>query len=74
MEYFENCKKNSKKIWMGINDLLKKSSRKNKCDISLKIDGNVVSNQKTVANHFNKFFTGIAQDLANKLGNNTKKF
>ena len=74
MEYFENCKKNSKNIWMGINDLLKKLSRKNKCDISLKIDGSVVSNQKTPANHFNKFFTGIAQDLVNKLGNNTKKF
>ncbi len=71
-EYFENCKKNSKKVWAGINDLLRKSPRKKSNDISLQIGDNVVNNQKTVANHFNKFFTGIAQDLVNNLGNTTK--
>ena len=73
-DYFQNCKNNSKKIWMGINDLIRKSNKKKQSDISLKIGNSVVNNQKIVANHFNKFFTGIAKDLVNKLGKTSKKF
>lgn len=73
-DYFENHKKNSKKIWMGINDLLGKSNKKKQSDISLKIGNSVVNNQKIVSNHFNRFFTGIAKDLVNKLGKTAKKF
>ena len=50
---------------MGINDLLRKSTKKKTSDISLKIGNNIVNNQKTVANHFNEFFTGVAQNLVN---------
>ena len=66
--------KELQEIWMGINDLLRKSTKKKTSDISLKIGNNIVNNQKTVANHFNEFFTGVAQNLVNKLGNTTRKF
>ena len=73
-EYFESCKKDSKKIWMGINNLLKKPTKKKTSNISLQIGNTMVNNQKTVANHFNQFFTGVAQNLVNRLGNTSKKF
>ncbi len=59
---------------MGINNLLKKPTKKKTSDISLKIGNTMVNNQKTVANHFNQFFTGVAQNLVNRLGNTSKKF
>ena len=73
-DYFENCKNNAKKTWKGINDLLGKASKKKSSEISIKIGNSIVNNQKIVANNFNDFFTGIAQNLVNKLGRTSKKF
>ena len=73
-DYFENCRNNAKKTWKGINDLLGKTSKKNSSGISIKIGNSIIDNQKTVANNFNEFFTGIAQNLVNKLGTTSMKY
>ncbi len=73
-DYFENYKNNAKKTWKGINDLLGKTSKKKSSKISIKIGERIVNNPKIVANNFNEFFTGIAQNLVNKLGSTSKKY
>ena len=73
-DFFDNCKNDFKKVWKGINDLLSKSSKKKSDEISLKIGNKVISNKNTVANHFNSFFTSIAEELVSKLGKTSKKF
>ena len=73
-DFFDNCITDFKKVWKGINDLLSKSSKKKSDEISLKIGNKVISNKNTVANHFNSFFTSIAEELVSKLGKTSKKF
>ena len=72
--YFENFKNNSKKLWKGINELINKSKSKNAEKIQLKINNNVTTDNETIANHFNRYFTSIASNLVDKLGITTADY
>ena len=72
--YFEIFKNNSKKIWSGINELISKSSKTANNEISIKVNGVLVKNQTQVANKFNEYFTSIAKNLVDKLGNSKTSF
>ena len=72
--YFETFKNNSKEIWKGVNELINKTNSKSSKNIHLKDNGSTITDQKKVADRFNKYFTGIAQSLVNKLGKTKSKF
>ena len=72
--YFNSNIHNSKKIWKGINEIINNKSSKDNEEIYLNEDGNIITDQKTVANKFNRFYTSVADTLVKKLGNPTTKF
>ena len=55
-----------KKVWSGIREII---STKNQTtsSISISIDGQIQSEPEKVANHFNNFFTSIADDIREKI-------
>ena len=66
--YFEQNKKNSKRIWEGIHEIV--SSRKSKKDSSIStivVDGNTITAQTEMAESFNNFFTSIGKNLQKKI-------
>ena len=65
---------NSKKIWKGINEIIHNKSSKDNTDIYLDDDGNILTDQKKVANKFNKFYTNVANNLLKNLGESPNKF
>ena len=58
----------------GINNLLQKQSKNSGNGIFLNINGQLLTNQKKVANKFNHFFTNVAQKLVNELGESNTEF
>ena len=64
---FENNKTNSKKIWSGIRTILNLKNTKANNNYSILIDKALTTNKKDIANHFNTFFTSIAQKLVKKI-------
>ena len=58
-EYFEDNGKNANNLWSGIRSIINIKNKKLR-NISLTIDSKTVTNSNTLANHFNKFFTSIA--------------
>ena len=58
---------NSKKVWQGINEIIYNKFSKVNEAIFLDDNGNIITDQKTVANRFNKFYTTIADKLVTKL-------
>ena len=59
--FFDNNKTNSKKIWSGIRSILNMKNTKASNKYSLLIDKALTTNEKEIANHFNTFFTSVAQ-------------
>ena len=72
--YFNSNMDNSKKIWKGINEIVNNKFSKDNDEIYLDDDGNIITDQKIVANKFNKFYTSVADNLVRKLGNPSTKF
>ncbi len=72
--YFNTNIGNAKKIWKGINEIVHNKHSKDHEEIYLDEDGKIITDQKSVANKFNKFYTNIADKLVRKLGNPTTKF
>ena len=72
--YFKSNIDNSKKIWKGINEIIHNKSSKDNEEVYLDDDGCIITDQKKVANKFNKFYTNVADKLVRKLGNPTTKF
>ena len=72
-QYFLNNINNSKNIWKGIKEIIhnKKSSQSN---ISLNINNCLESNPEIVANHFNTFFTSIANEIRSDILPSNKNF
>ena len=63
-KYFEKNKKNSKRIWQGIHEII--SSQKSKKDSSISticVDGNTITAPTEMAENFNNFFTLIGKNL-----------
>ena len=55
-------------------EIINTQTNKRNNGISLNINSKVESDNKTVANSFNKYFTTVAQKLIDKLGPSTKHF
>ena len=73
-KYFEQNINNCKKIWNGINEVLKNHKKSANEEIFLNEDGMVITDQKRVANSFNHFYTNVADNLLLKIGNTTTKY
>ena len=73
-KYFEQNINNCKKIWNGINEVLKNHKKSANEEIFLNEDGMVITDQKRVANSFNHFYTNVADNLLMKIGNTTTKY
>ncbi len=73
-QYFETNLNNSRKVWKGINEIIHNKRNKNNAEIYLDDNGNIVTDQKTVANRFNKFYTNVAKNLLKDLGNTPTKY
>ena len=69
-----NFKKNSKKLWCGVKEIINTHAKKRNDAISLNINGKLNSDNKIVADSFNRYFTTVAQKLIDKLGPTTKHF
>ena len=65
--YFQENLNNSKKMWDGIGEIISKKRTKDKKNISLKINNNVLSDQKLIAETFNNHFTNIAGEIQSKI-------
>ena len=74
--YFDAFKNNSKMIWKGINDLINKSSKTSKTSsgTTIKVNGNMITDPKQVADKFNDYFTKVAKSLVDKLGISNSNF
>uniref|UniRef100_A0A7M5VBW5 Reverse transcriptase domain-containing protein n=1 Tax=Clytia hemisphaerica TaxID=252671 RepID=A0A7M5VBW5_9CNID len=64
--FFQRYSNNMKKVWSGIRDIIS-SKTQNNSNISISIDGQIQSKPDKVANHFNNFFTSIADDIRDKI-------
>ena len=74
-KYFEKNKKNSKRIWQGIHEII--SSRKSKKDSSILtiiVDGNTITAPTEMAENFNNFFPSIGKNLQEKIPPTKKTF
>ena len=65
---------NSRKIWKAINEIIHNKFTRDTTDIYLDDNGNIITNQKLVANRFNKFYTNVAKNLVKKLGKPNTKY
>ena len=72
--YFENHKDNSRKIWQGISQIINKKAKNSSSEIYLITNGKTITDQKTVANNFNNFYTTIADNLVSRLGESNNIF
>ena len=74
-KYFEKNKKNSKRLWQGIHEII--SSQKSKKDSSIStiiVDGNTITAPTEMAENFNNFFTLIGKNLQEKIPPTKKTF
>ena len=58
---------NPKKLWQHLKRIGLKGKQKEEGNICLNINGEICHEAKSVANHFNEFFTSIASTLVSKL-------
>ncbi len=73
-QYFEKNVNNCRKIWKGLNEILKNHGKSSNEEIFLNGDGMVITDQRRVANTFNHFFTNVADNLLLKIGNTATKY
>ena len=72
---FEKYKSDIRNTWKSINEVLSKKGNKNTSPTSLNVNGNEITNTSEITNMFNKFFTNIGNELANKINySGTKDF
>ena len=71
--FFEDNKKDSKKVWEGIRSIINVKNEKSS-NISLNIDNETITDDLTISNHFNNFFTSVAKNLVNKIPKTPKSF
>ena len=65
-KYFEKNNKNSKKIWNGIKEIINIKQKSSSLPTSLKDKDKILTNQKEIAEHFNCYFSGIAENILKK--------
>ena len=65
--FFEENKKDSKKVWEAINAIINNKKTKKSWQISSYINNVFTTDHKAIANHFNKFFTSKPYKLITKI-------
>lgn len=69
--YYNNCfhryKSDIKKTWSTINNIISKSKKMNDYPKEFLINGNFESNEKTIANEFNRYFIEIGPKLSQNI-------
>jgi Reverse transcriptase (RNA-dependent DNA polymerase) len=69
--YFERELKehqsDAKKSWSLIKTALRKSNAKNSCILSLSVNNVTLTDPFDIANHFNEFFTSVAQKIVDEI-------
>jgi len=63
----ESNKNNTNKMWQTLNNLLGRNKKSKLPDFFTSTDGNKISNNVDIAEHFNTFFTTIGESLAAKI-------
>ena len=72
-KYFEDNRKNARKLWSEIRSIINVKNKKIQNN-SLTIDSKTVTSSSTRANHFNKLFTSLADKLLQKIPKTGKRF
>ena len=72
--YFTEHKKNMLKTWEGVKLLVNINERNNKTVTCLNVDGVAQTEPFVISNHFNKFFSAIAQKIQGKIVKTRKYF
>ena len=72
--YFHQNSNNIRKIWQGVRDIISLKTSSTAKPISLEIDGTVTSEPLLVANHFNSFFSNVADTIRSKIPVSEKHF
>ncbi|CAB4035040.1 Hypothetical predicted protein, partial [Paramuricea clavata] len=69
-DYYTNCvdrnRNNTKQMWKHINQLVNKNSRSTNISV-LHIDEQVITENETIADLFNEYFTDIGPNLSNQI-------
>ena len=74
--YFDENKKNLKKIWKGIKDIVNVKSKNFEQPSCIQDGDKTATNPKDISNAFNKYFTSIADNILNArkfVGNSSHK-
>ena len=61
-------------MWEGIWSIINVKNEKSSNNISLNIDNETITDDLTISNHFNNFFTSVAKNLVNKIPKTPKSF
>ena len=62
--YFEKCTNNAKKIWAGVNEIIRnKTKNVDSIDHVLGANGNSITSKIEISHEFNSFFSGVAGNL-----------
>ena len=72
--FFQDNKKDSKKIWEGVRSIVSVTNKKSVQNINFNTDNETITDDKVISNYFNKFFSSIAGRLVRKIPNTTKTF
>ena len=64
-QYFRDNKNNLKLVWQTIKGIIKMKNKSDKSISSLLIDNQLITSAKQISNHFNNFFTSIAEKKGN---------
>ena len=68
--YFEENKKNSKKIWEGIRSIININNSKNISINRLKVDGKLIDNPNDIAKELNEFFVNVGPNTEKNIPHN----
>ena len=68
------CKTDSRKTWSILNEILNKSQNTRTFPNYFTADANQVSDQFTILNKFNEYFTNIGPELANQISKSGYKY
>ena len=63
INYFASFKENSKKLWSGVKEIIDNNVNNKIPILNIQVNGKLISDNKTIANSFNKYFTTIANKL-----------
>ena len=62
-QYFSDIKKTLKLVWQTIKGIINIKNKSDESISSLLIDNQLITSAKQISNHFNNFFTSIAEKI-----------